>query len=88
MTNIKYLFGALLALLTLGGCGNDSDYLIENNPDEFAIYPIAIPVGADGGTYELKVTGNEAWTAELSNSNSSAASWCTFTFLSDKVVFH
>lgn len=79
MTNIKYLFGALLALLTLGGCGNDSDYLIENNPDEFAIYPIAIPVGADGGTYELKVTGNEAWTAELSNSNSSAASWCTLS---------
>ncbi|MEG0889797.1 MAG: BACON domain-containing protein [Bacteroides sp.] len=76
MNHMKYLLGAVLTLLTLGGCGNDSNYVIENNPNEFAIYPIAIPVDADGGTYELKVTGNEAWTAELTNSNSSAANWC------------
>ena len=65
MINTKYLIGAVIVLLTLWGCGNDSDYVIESNPNEFAIFPVAIPVSADGGTYELTVNGNESWTAEL-----------------------
>lgn len=79
MNHIKYLIGAAISLLVLWGCGNDSDYVIESNPDEFAIYPVAIPVVADGGMYELKVTGHESWTAELTNSNSSASEWCTLS---------
>jgi hypothetical protein len=82
MTNIKYLTGAVISLLTLWGCGNDSDYVIENNPNEFAIYPVAIPVSTDGGIYELTVSGNESWTAKLTNSNSSAKDWCTLSELS------
>ncbi len=79
MKHIKYLISAVLALLVVSGCGNNSDYVIESNPNEFAISPIAIPVSAEGGTYELKVTGNESWTARLTDSNSSAAEWCTLS---------
>jgi hypothetical protein len=83
MNNIKQLTTAVIFLLILGGCnGNDSDYIIESNPNEFAIYPVAIPVSADGGTYELTVSGNESWTAELTNSNSSANEWCTLSEVS------
>ena len=48
MINTKYLIGAVIILLTLWGCGNDSDYIIESNPNEFAIFPVAIPVSANG----------------------------------------
>jgi len=79
MAKMKYLIGAVIALLAFSGCSDDSDYVIESNPNEFAVYPVAIPVSADGGTYELKVTGNESWTAQLVNSNSSADNWCTLS---------
>ena len=36
-------------------------------------------MSAEGGTYELTITGNEAWTIELTESNSSAADWCTLS---------
>lgn len=69
-----------MALLTLWGCEeNDSDYIIGSNSNEFAISPVAIPVKAAGGTYELTVSGNESWTAGLTNSNSSAGDWCTLS---------
>ncbi len=76
---MKYLLGAILALAFLWGCNDDSDYVIESNPDEFAIYPVAIPVVADGGTYELTINGNEAWNIELVNSSSTAQDWCTLS---------
>ena len=80
MTKTRYLLiGAVISLLTLWGCSNDSDYVIGSNPNEFAINPVAIPVSADGGTYELTVTGNESWTAKLTDSNSSAQDWCTLS---------
>lgn len=84
IANIKYILSAAIVLLALWGCANDSDYVIESNPNEFAVYPIAIPVSADGGTYELKITGNEAWTAELTGSNSSSTGWCTLSETSGK----
>lgn len=80
MNNIKYLAGAVVVLLTLWGCNeNDSDYVIGSNPNEFAVNPVAIPVSADGGVYELTITGNESWTAGLTGSNSSASDWCTLS---------
>ena len=60
MINTKYLIEAVIILLTLWGCGNDSDYIIESNPNEFAIFPVAIPVSANGGSYELTINGNES----------------------------
>ncbi|MEY8722215.1 BACON domain-containing protein [Bacteroides stercorirosoris] len=80
MTKTRYLLiGAVISLLTLWGCDDNSDYVIGSNPNEFAINPVAIPVSADGGTYELTVTGNESWTAKLTESNSSAQDWCTLS---------
>ena len=79
MKHLKYLLGTFIAMLTLGACSNNPDYVIESNPDEFAIYPVALPVSAEGGTYELKITGNERWSAELMESNSSAIGWCTLS---------
>lgn len=82
MTKIKCFTGTVMLLLILWGCGDKSDYIIESNPDEFAVLPVAIPVSAGGGTYELTVTGNESWTAGLTNSNSSADGWCTLSEIS------
>lgn len=79
MKHLKYLSGAFIAMLILGACSNDANYVIESNPNEFAIYPVALPVNAEGGTYELKITGNERWNAELTESNSSAIDWCTLS---------
>lgn len=77
MNNTRYLIGTIIVLLALWGCSDDSDYVIQSNQNEFAVYPIALPVSAEGGEYELTITGNESWTIELTNSNSSAADWCT-----------
>lgn len=80
MTNIKYLLGTFVLLLMLSGCDdNDSGYVIESDSNRFGVYPVAIPVSAEGGTYELTITGNEAWTIELTESNSSAVDWCTLS---------
>lgn len=85
MNKNKFFFGAIILLLSLFGCNeNESDYIIESNPNEFGVFPVAIPVSADGGTYELNITGNENWTVELTNSNSSAEGWCTVSETSGK----
>ena len=79
MTNIKYLIGVLF-LLTLWGCEDKNpDYAIGNERNEFAVNPVAIPVIANGGTYELTISGNDSWTAKLTNSNSSAKDWCVLS---------
>jgi hypothetical protein len=85
MTNIKYLLETFVLFLMLSGCNdNDSNYVIESDPNRFGVYPVAIPVSAEGGTYELTITGNESWTIELTESNSSAADWCTLSETSGK----
>lgn len=73
---------AVISLLLMSSCKDDSNYIIESDPDEFAVFPVAIPVKAEGGVYELNVTGHEAWTAELTESNSSAKDWCTLDITS------
>ena len=72
------LMAAGLALLSLGSCQKE-DYKIQSNPDVFAVYPLAIPVAAEGGTYTLQITGNESWTISLGESNTSAQGWCTLS---------
>jgi len=76
---IKYLISVLLLMLILTGCKDDSNHVIGTNPNEFGVFPVAIPVSTDGGTYELKITGNGAWTAALTESNSSVANWCVLS---------
>ncbi len=81
----KILFPISCAIAFLfAGCSNDDynyikdkDYVIEQNSSVFAVYPLALQVPAEGGTFELKVTGSDNWTATLVNSNSLAQNWCT-----------
>lgn len=79
MNSFKYILSSFIFLFILGSCKNESNYVIENNPNEFAITPIAIPVKAEGGTYELKITGNQSWTAELADTNTKTQGWCTLS---------
>ena len=72
------LMAAGLALLTLGSCQKE-DYKIQSDPNLFAVYPLAIPVAAEGGEYTLQITGNESWTISLGESNTSAEGWCTLS---------
>lgn len=76
MTNIKKLISACILLLAVYGCNDSSDYVIEKDLNRFGLYPVALPVSAEGGTYELTITGNESWTIELTGSNSSSSDWC------------
>jgi hypothetical protein len=62
----------------LGSCQKE-DYKIQSNPDEFAVYPLAIPVPAEGGEFTIQVTGNEDWTITLGETNTSAQGWCTLS---------
>lgn len=75
MKNIKYLSIIFIVMLAFSACNDDSNYVIESNTNEFGVFPVALPVSADGGVYELTITGHEAWTAELSNSNTTSQ-WC------------
>lgn len=79
MNKITNLLLPVVALLIWGGCKDDSNYIIEQNPKDFAIYPIAIPVKAEGGMYEVRITGNESWTVNLTNPNTANAGWCALS---------
>ena len=67
-----------LALLSLGSCQKE-DYKIQSDSDIFAVYPLAVPVAAEGGEYTLNITGHEDWTIKLADSNTSTEGWCTLS---------
>ena len=75
----NHILGIFLLFIIFNACNDDSDYVIESDPNRFGVYPVAIPVSADGGSYEINITGNESWTIELTESNSSIANWCTLS---------
>jgi hypothetical protein len=80
MNNKQVLMMAAFATLsaTFTAC-SDNDYVIESNPNEFAILPIAVPVSAEGGTYEVKITGDREWQIKLSDYNTKSTDWCTLS---------
>ena len=58
----KMLFFASAALALLASCST------EDKPEDkssFGLSPVICNVEAAGGTVELKITGKEAWTVEL-----------------------
>lgn len=64
-----------IAGLMLTAC-HDDNYTLYSDPDEFGLNPIAIVADANGGSYELKVTGTGEWVAKLGKTNTSALDWC------------
>jgi hypothetical protein len=79
MLKFKYFAFTAMVVTLLFSCNDNSNYMIESNPDEFAVLPVALSVPAEGGQFELNITGHEAWTVELTNSNSKAEGWCTLS---------
>jgi hypothetical protein len=75
---IKMLMAAGLVLLSLGSCQKE-DYKIQSNPDEFAVFPLAIPVAAEGGEYTVNITGHENWTISYGEANTTNTDWVTLS---------
>lgn len=72
------LMAAGLVLLSLGSCQKE-DYKIQSNPDEFAVFPLAIPVAAEGGEYTFNITGHENWTIGVGEANTTNTDWVSFS---------
>lgn len=72
-----YIFS--LAMLALASSCSDESYTLYSDPTEFALNPIAIVADAEGGSYELTVSGTGEWTAAMGETNSSAEGWCTLS---------
>lgn len=72
------LMAAGLVLLSLGSCQKE-DYKIQSNPDEFAVFPLAIPVAAEGGEYTVNITGHENWTISYGEANTTNTDWVTLS---------
>jgi hypothetical protein len=78
MKHTSLFFSLLLtacSLPVLFSCSDDN-YVIGQDENDFAVYPVAVPVSAQGGRYVLRVTGHENWDVNLLGSNSSALNWC------------
>ena len=69
----KMLFFASAALALLASCST------EDKPEDkssFGLSPVICNVKAAGGTVELKITGKEAWTVELTDWSTENKDWC------------
>ena len=69
----KMLFFASAALALLASCST------EDKPEDkssFGLSPVICNVEAAGGTVELKITGKEAWTVELTDWSTENKDWC------------
>lgn len=63
---------------------SDDNYQLYSDPDEFGLNPVAIVADADGGDYELIVSGTADWSATLGETNSSVEGWCILSQESGK----
>lgn len=67
----------LIALFFAASCEKEEKInTIIGETDIFAVSPIAIVPPAEGGTYELTITGNVPWTIEVLESNTDDNDWC------------
>lgn len=78
MLKSYYKVLVLVGALTAVSCSEDNHRLY-SDPDEFALNPVAIVADANGGEYELIVSGTSEWSASLGATNSSAKGWCTLS---------
>lgn len=78
----------ILAIITLFAtalssisCSEDDvpNTILDTNTSLFAISPIAITPPADGGEFELTISGKEEWQIETSEFNTTAKDWITFS---------
>lgn len=73
MNIYKYMAAAALAL-SVSACQTKEPYVIESDPDVFAVYPLAQVASRDGDECKITVTGHEEWT--MSIESSAKGNWC------------
>jgi len=78
MLKSRYKIMSIAAMLLATSCSDD-DYTLYSDPSEFALNPIAIVADANGGEYELIVSGTGDWSASLGETNSAVQGWCTLS---------
>lgn len=84
---MKKILSVIIAFTTafsLWSCDDDPEVntILDSDPKIFSISPIAITPSADGGTYDLKITGQGEWSIATSNFNTIKQDWISFNKLS------
>ena len=79
MLKSRYNILALAVLaLSAVSCGDD-EHMLYSDPNEFALNPVAIVADANGGTYDLVVTGTGEWKARMAETNTATEGWCVLS---------
>lgn len=84
MKKILSVIVAFMAIVSFWSCNDDSDVntILNSDPKIFSVSPIAITPDADGGVYDLKITGEGAWSITTSDFNTTKEDWISFSKLS------
>ena len=67
-----------LSGMALFSCEEEKLNTVLNPESVFSVDPIALTVPAEGGEVCLNINGNEAWTLEVEETNTSRRNWFTF----------
>ena len=86
---LKYSVIAAAAVLSFASCEKETAENAIMGPAEniFSVYPLAIVPPAEGGDYELVITGKEAWKLEVLESNVEEKDWCLFSSISGEGAY-
>lgn len=84
MLKRRYNIIAVAGVALLAASCSDDDHVLYSDPNEFALNPVAIVADANGGTYDLVVTGSGEWTASMGETNTETAGWCVLSQVTGK----
>ena len=81
---LKYSIIGAAAVLSLASCEKEAAENAIMGPAEniFSVYPLAIVPPAEGGDFDLIISGKEAWKLEVLETNVEDEDWCTFSSIS------
>lgn len=81
---LKYSIIGAAAVLSFASCEKEAAENAIMGPAEniFSVYPLAIVPPAEGGDFDLIISGKEAWKLEVLETNVEDEDWCTFSSIS------